>query len=157
MEVILVQVRYLCKPLLEVHTIPICSLREFSVLVTPVPQQRFREISQKHEAIEEASKSNFACGYLTERMQAELVPLDPQAWGATRHHHDDIQELSSHQEVKWSWGINARQAGNPEVCLLLKYELSPEGQEFRSIPHSPVYEERIRVPAQPWWQRIFGA
>jgi len=90
-------------------------------------------------------------------MQAELVPLDPQAWGATRHHHDDIQELSSHQEVKWSWGINARQAGNPEVCLLLKYELSPEGQEFRSIPQSPVYEERIRVPAQPWWQRIFGA
>jgi hypothetical protein len=128
------------------------------LLVSPVPQQTFREISQKHEDIEEASKSNFSCGYLTERMQAELVRLDPQALGADRDHPDDIQKLSSHQEVKWSWDINARQEGNPEVSLLLKYELSPESQEFRGIPQvSPVYEERIRVPALPWWQRIFGA
>jgi hypothetical protein len=127
------------------------------LLVSPVPQQIFREISQKHDAIEEASKSNFGCGYLTERMQAELVLLDPEALGANRRHPDDIQELSSHQEVKWSWDVNGRQAGNPEVWLDLSYELSPEGQEFRSIPQSPVYKEPIRVTAQPWWQRIFGA
>jgi hypothetical protein len=128
------------------------------LLVSPIPQQIIREMSQKHAAIEEASKSNFGCGYLTERMQAELVLFDPEALGANRHHPDDIQELSSHQEVKWSWGINARQAGNPEVWLELSYELSPEGQEFRSIPQvSPVYKEPIRVPAQPWWQRIFGS
>jgi hypothetical protein len=127
------------------------------LLVSPVSQQRIREISQKHETIEEASKSNFGCGYLTDRMQAELVALDLEALGVDPRHQDDIQELSSHQEVKWSWDINGRQEGNPEVWLILKYELSPEGQEFRSIPQSPVYKEPIRVPVQPWWQRIFGA
>jgi hypothetical protein len=126
------------------------------LLVSPIPQQRSREITQKYDAIKEASKSKFGCAYLTARMQAELVPLEPEALGVDRRHYDDIQELSSHRETKWNWGVSGRQAGNPEVCLDLRYELSREGPEFRHIPQvSPVYTEPIRVTA-PWWQRIFG-
>jgi len=128
------------------------------LLVSPIPQQRLREISQKHDAIEEASKSNIGCGYLTDRMQAELVPLELEALGVDRRHPYDIQELSSHQEIRWSWDVSGRQAGNPKVWLELSYELSREGQKFRHIPQvSPVYKEPIRVTAQPWWQRIFGS
>jgi hypothetical protein len=132
------------------------------LLVSPIPQQRFREKSQKHDLIEEASKSNIGCGYLTDRMQADLVPLELEALGIEGSYPDDIQKLSSHQEVKWSWGVSGRQAGTPEVSLDLRYELSREGQVvFRHIPQvSPVYNEPIRVTA-PWWQRIwqliFGA
>jgi hypothetical protein len=127
------------------------------LLVSPIPQQRIREKSQKHDLIEEASKSNIGCGYLTDRMQADLVPLELEALGIKGSYPDDIQALSSHQEVKWSWGVSGRQAGNPEVSLDLRYELSREGQVlFRHIPQvSPVYEEPIRVTAQPWWQRIW--
>jgi hypothetical protein len=127
------------------------------LLVSPIPQQKIREISQKHDAIEEASKSIIGCGYLTARMRAELVPLALGALGVDPRHHDDIQELSSHREIKWSWKVNGRQAGNPKVWLGLRYELSREGQKFRHIPQSPVYTEPIRVTAQPWWQRIFGS
>ena len=132
------------------------------LLVSRIPQQRIREKSQKHDLIEEASKSNIGCGYLTDRMQADLVPLELEALGIKGSYPDDIQALSSHQEVKWSWGVSGRQAGNPEVSLDLRYELSREGQVlFRHIPQvSPVYNEPIRVTA-PWWQRIwqliFGA
>ena len=125
------------------------------LLVSHVPQQRFREVSQKHDAIEEASKSNIGCGYLTDRMRAELVPLE-EALGVDPLHHEDIKEVSSHQEIKWSWDVSGRQAGNPEVWLELSYELSRERQVFRTIPQvSPVYNEPIRVPRQPWWQRIW--
>jgi len=126
------------------------------LLVSPIPRQRSQEKSQKQDVIEEASKSNIGCGYLTDRMQAELVPLELEALGIEGSYPDDIQELSSHQEVKWSWDVSGRQAGNPEVSLDLRYELSRERQVFRHIPQvSPVYEEPIRVTAQPWWQRIW--
>jgi hypothetical protein len=126
------------------------------LLVSPIPQQKIREMRQKHAAIEEASKSDFGCGYLTDRMQAELVPLDPEALGADRLHPNDIQELSSHKEIQWSWKVSGRQAGNPEVWLELSYELPRERQQFRGIPEvSPVYKEPIRV-TETWWQRILG-
>jgi hypothetical protein len=128
------------------------------LLVLPIPKQRSREKSQKQDAIKEASKSNFGCGYLTDRMQAELVLLNPEALGAVRRHSDDIQELSIHKEGKWTWDVSGRQAGNPEVWLELSYELSRERQQFRGIPQvSPVYTEPIKVTAPPWWQRIFGS
>ena len=127
------------------------------LLISPIPQQRLRKMSQKHDTIEEASKSNIGCGYLTERMQAGLVPLDPEALGADPIHSSDIQELSSHKEIKWTWNVSGQQAGNPKVWMDLSYEVSREDQEFRNIPQSPVYKEPIRVTAQPWWQRIFGA
>jgi hypothetical protein len=135
--------------------IPLGEAEPAGLLISPIPQQRSREISHKHEAIEKASKSTFGCGYLTDRMQAELVPLKLGALGVDPRYTDDIQELSSHQEVHWSWGVSGRQAGNPEVSLVLSYELSQEGQQFRGIPQvSPVYEEPITVTA-PWWQRIW--
>jgi hypothetical protein len=127
------------------------------LLVSSIPKQRFREIIHKYDAIKDASKSNFGCGYLTDRMQADLVPLELGVLGVDPGQHDDIQELSSHKEAKWSWGVSGRQAGNPEVCLDLRYELSREDRQFRHIPRvSPVYTEPIRVTG-PWWQRIFGS
>ncbi|MDQ3707325.1 MAG: hypothetical protein M3437_19275 [Chloroflexota bacterium] len=136
--------------------IPLGETAPAGLLVSPIPQRRSREISQKHDAIKEASKTNFGCGFLTDRMQAELVPLQLGALGAEQLHHNDIQKLSSYKEIKWSWNVSGRQAGNPEVSLVLSYELSQEGQQFRGIPQvSPVYEEPIRVTAQPWWQRIW--
>jgi hypothetical protein len=50
--------------------------------------------------------------------------------------------------------------------LDLSYAISREGQEFRQIPASPVYDDAIRVTphlsdssqettVRPWWQRIF--
>lgn len=136
--------------------IPFGEAKRAGLLVSPVPQQRSREIRQKQEDIEKASKSTFGCGYLTDRMQAELVPLEElEALGIDPRDPDDIQELSSHQEVKWSWKVSGRQVGTPEVLLNLSYELSQEGPEFRGIPQSPVYNEPIRVTRQPWWQRIW--
>jgi hypothetical protein len=136
--------------------IPFGEAKRAGLLVSRVPQQRFREISQKQEDIEKASKSTFGCGYLTDRMQAELVPLEElEALGIVPRYSHDIQKLSAHQEVIWSWKVSGRQAGTPEVLLNLSYELSQEGPEFRGIPQSPVYDEPIRVTRQSWWQRIW--
>jgi hypothetical protein len=130
------------------------------LLVSPVTKKKFQEISQKHEAIDEVSKSTLGCVVLTNRMKAEFLALDLDALGVDRLHPDDIQELSSHRDTRWSWDINGRQAGNPKLWLDLSYEISGEDREFRLIPDSPVYEEPIRVrspaPEPPWWQRIFG-
>jgi hypothetical protein len=136
--------------------IPFGEAKRAGLLVSSVPQQRSREISQKQEDIKKDSKSTFGCGYLTERMQAELVPLEElEALGIVPRYSHDIQKLSSHQEVIWSWKVSGRQAGTPEVLLNLSYELSQEGPEFRGIPQSPVYNEPIRVTRQSWWQRIW--
>jgi hypothetical protein len=136
--------------------IPFGEAKRAGLLVEPVPQQRSREISQKQEEIKKDSKSTFGCGYLTERMQAELVPLEElKALGIVPRYSHDIQKLSSHQEAIWSWKVSGRQAGTPEVLLNLSYELSQEGPEFRGIPQSPVYNEPIRVTRQSWWQRIW--
>jgi hypothetical protein len=130
------------------------------LLVSPVTKKKLQEISQKHEAIDEVSKSTLGCVVLTNRMKAEFLTLDLDALGVDRLHPDDIQELSSHRDTRWSWDINGRQAGNPKLWLDLSYEISREDPEFRLIPGSPVYEEPIRVrspaPEPPWWQRTFG-
>jgi hypothetical protein len=130
------------------------------LLVSPVTKEKFQQITQTHGAIDEVSKSTLGCVVLTDRMKAELLTLDLDALKVDRLHHDDILELSSHRETRWSWDIRGRQAGNPKLWLDLSYEISREGQEFRLIPGSPVYEEPIRVrspaPKPPWWQRIFG-
>jgi hypothetical protein len=129
------------------------------LLISPVTKEKFQKITQTHGAIDEVSKSSIGCVVLTDRMKAELLTLDLDALKVDQLHHDDIQELSSHQDTRWSWDINGRQVGNPELWLDLSYEISREDQEFRLIPGSPVYEEPIRVkpppPEQPWWQRIF--
>jgi hypothetical protein len=100
-------------------------------------------------------------------MKAQLVPLDLEGLGIYGRHPNDVRELSSHRDARWGWDIYARQPGNLELLLDLRYAISREGQEFRLVPHSPVYDGEIRVsPLQsgsseeaterPWWQRIFG-
>jgi hypothetical protein len=130
------------------------------LLVSPVTRKKLQEISQKHEAIDGVSKSTLGCVVLTNRMKAELLALDLDALGVDRLHPDDIQELSSHRDTRWSWNLNGRQAGNSKLWLDLSYEISGEDREFRLIAGSPVYEQPIRVrspaPEPRWWQRIFG-
>jgi hypothetical protein len=120
----------------------------------------FRGISQKHEAIDEISKSNMGCIVLTNRMRAQLLPTrDLDALSVDRVDYDDIKELSSHLETRWSWDINGRRAGNSELSLYVSYEISQKSSKFRQMPKSPAYEGLIKVTSEdpkPWWQRLFG-
>jgi hypothetical protein len=120
----------------------------------------FRGISQKHEAIDENSKSNMGCIVLTNRMRAQLLPTrDLDALSVDRVDYDDIKELSSHLETRWSWDINGRRAGNSELSLYVSYEISQKSPKFRQMPKSPAYEGPLKVTSEdpkPWWQRLFG-
>jgi predicted secreted protein len=92
-------------------------------------------------------------------MMATLTPLtDSKALKVDRGQGADIQKLSDNSDTSWSWDIKGRQAGSPQLFLDLKYEVSQE-EEFRSLPDSPVYDEKIKVtspaPEPPWWRRIF--
>src|SRR5215211_3289631 len=136
------------------------------LIVLPRTKKGLQEIRQKHGFINEESKSGIGCVDLVDRMKAQLVSLDLE--GLSIHgQHDDIRELSSKGNTSWGWDMSTRQPGTLKLVLDLRYAISREGQEFRLIPHSPVYEGVIRVtPLQsgssqeaterPWWQRIFG-
>jgi hypothetical protein len=141
---------------------------QVGLLVSRVTKMRFEEIRQKHGSINEKSTSSIGCVELVDRMKAQLVPLDlVEGLGIYGRHPNDVRELSSHRDARWGWDIYARQPGNLELLLDLRYAISREGQDFRLVPHSPVYDGEIRVtPLQsgsseeaterPWWRRIFG-
>jgi hypothetical protein len=146
--------------------------KEAGLLVSPVTKERFQEIKRKHRLVTEASESDIGCVRLTELMGATLVPADFEKLDVDRRQSDDIRKLSSNRSAIWNWDITARQTGELNLVLDLRYAISREGQEFRLIPDSPVYEGAIKVtPLQsdstqkvteqkatqrPWWQRIFG-
>jgi hypothetical protein len=143
---------------------------QVGLLVSPVTRQRFREINEKHGVIAEASKSNIGCVELADQMKAQLVPVD--RLDIDRHQLDDVRDLSSTRSTRWGWEITASQTGEQELILDLSYSISREGQEFRRVSESPVYDGAIRVTVrqsdstqnateqeaaeQPWWRRIFG-
>jgi hypothetical protein len=140
------------------------------LLVSPVTRQRFQEVNEKHGVIAEASESNIGCVDLADRMKAQLVPVD--RLDIDRHQLDDVRELSSTRSTRWGWDITASQTGELDLILDLSYSISREGQEFRRVSESPVYDGAIRVTPresdstqnateqeaaeQPWWRRIFG-
>jgi hypothetical protein len=135
------------------------------LFVSPAARQTFQEMSQKHEAIDEISKSNIGCVDLTNRMKATLVPLEELVIDPYRH--DDIRELSPNQETIWNWDVTASRIGEQELLLVLRYEISRKGLKFRPLKE-PVYEGAIKVTPlesdstqrpteRPWWQRIFQA
>jgi len=134
---------------------------EAGLQVSPVTKKEFREIKRKHEAIEGASESAVGCVRLTDRMMAELEPLSD--FGALKivpGQGDGIQKLSDNSDTSWSWDIQGRQAGSPQLYLDLQYEISQEDKQFRRTPDAPVYEGSIKLtsspaPEPPWWQRIF--
>jgi len=141
--------------------------QKVGLLVSPVTKKRFEEIRRKHGSINEQSTSGIGCVELVDRMKAQLVPLDLEGLRIYPRHPNDIRELSSHLDTRWGWDIYARQPGNLELLLDLRYPISREGQEFRLIPESPVYDGVVRVTMlqsgsseeateRPWWQRIFG-
>ena len=141
--------------------------QQVGLLVSPVTKKRFEEIRRKHGSINEQSTSGIGCVELVDRMKAQLVPLDLEGLRIYPRHPNDIRELSSHLDTRWGWDIYARQPGNLELLLDLRYPISREGQEFRLIPESPVYDGVVRVTMlqsgsseeateRPWWQRIFG-
>jgi len=138
---------------------------QVGLLVSPVTRERFQEIRRKHGVVAEASESGSGCVKLTDRMKAQLVPYDPDELVIERHQPDDIRKLSSNRNTIWGWGITARQAGEINLLLDLRYAISREGQEYRRIPDSPIFDGEIKVtPLQsdstqkvterPWWRRI---
>jgi uncharacterized protein YjbI with pentapeptide repeats len=94
--------------------------------------------------IDEVSESDTGCVELADRMKAQLVRYDREQ-SVISGQHPDIQELSSNRVTRWGWDITARQTGKLELIIDLRYAISPEGQEFRLVPQSPVYEGAIRV------------
>jgi hypothetical protein len=157
---------YKIKPQMP-EEIQVRKTQRVGLLVLPVTKKRFEEMRQKHESINEKSTSSIGCVELVNRMKAQLVPLDLEGLRIYPRHPNDIRELSSHLDTRWGWDIYARQPGNLELLLDLRYPISREGQEFRLVPESPVYDEVIRVTMlqsgsseeateRPWWQRIFG-
>src|SRR5215208_5821353 len=158
---------YVIKPQMP-EEIQVRKTQRVGLLVLPVTKKRFEEMRQKHESINEKSTSSIGCVELVNRMKAQLVPLDLEGLRIYPRHPNDIRELSSHLDTRWGWDIYARQPGNLELLLDLRYPISREGQEFRLVPHSPVYDGVVRVTMlqsgsseeateRPWWQRIFGA
>jgi hypothetical protein len=157
---------YKIKPQMP-EEIQVRKTQRVGLLVLPATKKRFEEMRQKHESINEKSTSSIGCVELVNRMKAQLVPLDLEGLRIYPRHPNDIRELSSHLDTRWGWDIYARQPGNLELLLDLRYPISREGQEFRLVPHSPVYDGVVRVTMlqsgsseeateRPWWQRIFG-
>jgi len=140
------------------------------LLVLPATRKRFREIRRKHEVVAEASGFDIGCVELTDLMKAQIVPDDLDELVIDSHQLDDIRELSSNRDTLWHWDITARQKGELNLRLDLSYAISREGQEFRLVPKSPIYNGAIKVTSlqgdstqqvkepkskeQPWWRRI---
>jgi uncharacterized protein YjbI with pentapeptide repeats len=98
--------------------------------------------------INEVNESGPGCVEPADRMKAQLVPLDLEKQVISSLHPDSIRELSSNRVTRWGWDITARQTGKLELIIDLRYAISPEGQEFRLVPQSPVYEGAIRVTTE---------
>ena len=160
---------YEVKPLIP-HKMGHRQTEQAGLVVSPVTKEIFQEIKQSHGDVAEASESDIGCVRLAERMKAELVPYHLEELG-THPHQSDIRELSSNRNTRWGWDITAHRTGELKLLLHLRYAISQEGQEFRLVPESPVYDGAIKVtPLQndstqkaieqkalerPWWQRIF--
>jgi uncharacterized protein YjbI with pentapeptide repeats len=97
--------------------------------------------------VDEVSESDTSCVELADRMTAQLVPHDVGKLVISRQQ-PNIQELSSNRVTRWGWDITARQTGKLKLYLNLRYAISPEGQEFRLVPDSPIYDEAIRVTTE---------
>jgi hypothetical protein len=97
--------------------------------------------------VDEVSESDTSCVELADRMKAQLVPFDVGKLVISRQQ-PNIQELSSNRVTRWGWDSTARQTGKLELIIDLRYAISPEGQEFRLVPQSPVYEGAIRVTTE---------
>ena len=135
------------------------------LVISPVTEEMFQEISKKHGNVAEASESDIGCVMLADRMKANLIPyksgeLDVQS------HQSDIRDLSSNQDTTWGWDITASETGELNLLLELRYAISRKDQEFRQIQDSPVYDDVIEVTRhqsdstqkgteRSWLQRIF--
>jgi hypothetical protein len=131
------------------------------LVVEPVTKERFKEITQQQRDIAKASKSLIGCVGLTDQMEATLYPYHLEELGIHPFQTDDIRKLSSSRETRWGWAITTHQTGKLKFYLNLRYAISRKSQEFRLVPHSPVYEKAIKVTPpesnsthKPWWQRI---
>ncbi len=142
-------------------------IEQAGLLVLPLTKEIFEEVGQKHGGIDEHSVSRIGCVELVDRMKAQLIPLDPDGLSIHSAQSNDIRELSSNRSTRWGWDIYARQSGNVELVLDLRYTISRDGQEYRLVPRSPVYDGFITVTPlhsssrheareEPWWQRILS-
>jgi hypothetical protein len=135
------------------------------LLVTPATKERFQEIKRKHGAVAEASQSDIGCVRLTDRMAATLISISSEGLDVDPQQLDDIHKLSSNHSTRWGWNMTARQTGELNVVLDLRYTISWKNREFREIPTSPVFEGAIKATPpesdstqkdteRAWWQRL---
>ncbi len=135
------------------------------LIISPVTEEMFQEISKKHGNVAETSESEIGCVKLADRMKANLVPYKSGELDV-HSHQGDIRDLSSNRDTSWGWDIKASKTGELNLLLELRYAISRKDQEFRQIPDSPEYDDDIKVtPHQSdstqkgtqrsWWQRIF--
>jgi hypothetical protein len=140
------------------------------LVASPVTKEMFQEIRKKTREkdgdIAEASESDIHCVRLADQMKATLVAYHPEELRIDPRYSDDIRDLSSNQNTRWSWDIDPHGTGKVELILDLRYTISRKDQEFRQIPDPPVYDEVLKVtPRQSdstqkgtegsWWQRLF--
>jgi hypothetical protein len=135
------------------------------LVASPVTKEMFQEIRKKTREkggdIAEASESDIHCVRLADQMKATLLAYHPEELRIDRRYSDDIRDLSSNQNTRWSWDIDPHGAGKVELILDLRYTISRKDQEFRQIPDAPVYDGVLKVTphqsdstqkgTEPWW------
>jgi hypothetical protein len=135
------------------------------LVASPVTKEMFREIRKKTREkdgdIAEASESDIHCVRLGDQMKATLLAYHPEELRIDPRYSDDIRDLSSNQNTRWSWDIDPHGAGKVDLTLDLRYTISRKDQEFRQVPDPPVYDGVLKVTphqsdstqkgTEPWW------
>jgi hypothetical protein len=135
------------------------------LVVSPVTKEMFQGIrkktSEKNGDIAEASESDIHCVRLADQMKVKLLAYHPEELRIDPRYSDDIRDLSSNQNTRWSWDIDPHGAGKVDLILDLRYTISRKDQEFRQVPDPPVYDGVLKVTphqsdstqkgTESWW------
>jgi hypothetical protein len=135
------------------------------LFASPVTKEIFQGIRKKTREkdgdIAEASESDIHCVRLADQMKATLLAYHPEELRIDPRYSEDIRDLSSNQNTRWSWDIDPHGAGKVDLTLDLRYTISRKDQEFRQVPDPPVYDGVLKVTphqsdstqkgTEPWW------
>jgi hypothetical protein len=88
---------------------------------------------------------------ITPRMQAELIPADPDAFLIRPIHKDAEQLIGSTHTTRWAWWVTARKSG-PQKLMLVVYRLVRYGGKDEWLEVQS-YNANIHVNVT-WGQRL---